>query len=323
MNVAVLGAGALGSLYGAWSADAGHDVVLVGRPPHVDAIREHGLTVLVDRGTPRTVHVRAATTADAADDADVVLVACKAQDTMALLDAHGGSPTAAWSVQNGARQADPLVARYGAAAIGCASMTGATLERPGVVTHTFSGRTYLGTLPTSADAALDAVVVSLGSAADVERREDILGVMWSKAVLAAAAMGTSILLRLPYHHVFVEPGARRVFHRLVVDGAAVASAAGVDLIDLPGPLQAGSLVALSPADALDRLAALGQAMVSRGETGVRVSMLQSLESGRRLEVDAVFGGLIAVADDHRLEVPVLRAVADVAATLDTVIGHEP
>jgi 2-dehydropantoate 2-reductase len=221
-------------------------------------------------------------------------------------------------VQNGVRQADPLVARYGGAAIGCASMVGATLDEPGVVTHTFTGITYLGPLPTSDESAIDAVVRSLGPAVVVEVRPDIADVLWSKAVLAAAAMGLSALLRLPYHHMFVEPGARRVFYAVVIEAATIAQAAGGRLVDLPGPLQAGSLIALSPGDALDRLAEVGRRMVAAGHTSTKVSMLQSLESGRRLEVGPVFGDLLAVADEHGLDVPLVRAVADLVATLDHV-----
>ena len=134
-------------------------------------------------------------------------------------------------------------------------------------------------------------------------------------------MGSSMLLRLPYHHMFTEPGARETFYRIVADAAAVAEAEGAALVDLPGPLQAGSLMSLPRDQALDALADVGAAMVASGQTSVRVSMLQSLDSGRRLEVAAVFGDLIELADRHHLAVPVLRTVADVVATLDDVAGR--
>jgi 2-dehydropantoate 2-reductase len=322
VQVVVLGAGSLGSLYGAWSADAGHDVCLVARPSHVDAVRAAGLEVRELDGRTRRVAVTAVEDASEAPDADVVLLASKAQDGPALLDAYSGSPTAAWSVQNGARQAEPLVERFGAAAIGCSSMVGATLVGPGVVAHTFHGATYLGALPTSSPAGVDAVVRSFGGAGshvEIVVRRDIDSVLWSKAVLATGAMGVSVMLRLPYHHVFVEPGARAAFHAIVSDAAQVAAAAGIALVDLPGPLQAGSLVAMPRDEALGRLESVGRAMVEAGQTSVRVSMLQSLETGRRLEVGAVFGDLVELADEHGLDVPVLRLVSSVVATLDEVM----
>lgn len=321
MRVVVLGAGALGSLYAAWSADIGHDVTIVGRSAHVEAVNRAGLTVRDRSGATRTVAMHGVERAEEAPDADVVLIASKGHDTASLLEAYGGTPSGAWSVQNGARQSEPVVARFGSAAVGCSSMVGATLTSPGVVTHTFEGATYIGSLPDSGPQSLVAVVSSLSADAHVVVRDDIDAVLWSKAVLATGAMGMSILLRLPYHHVFVEPDARACFYDIVADAAQVAAAAGVTLVDLPGPLQAGSLMGAPRAEALERLSELGAQMVEAGQTSVRVSMLQSLESGRRLEVQAVFGDLIALADEHGLEVPVLRAVHHVAVTLDQVAAR--
>jgi 2-dehydropantoate 2-reductase len=318
VRVVVLGAGSLGSLYGAWAAEAGHEVVLVTRTAHAAAIADHGLTVRNRDGVVQTVAVEALDDARAAPDADVVLLACKGHDTARLLEAYGGRAGAAWSVQNGALQSEVLVRRFGSAAIGCASMVGATLAEPGIVHHTFSGRTYLGALPSSAPSALGEVCRSLAAAPDVVERDDIESVLWSKAVLATGAMGVSVLLRVAYHCVFVEPIARGLFYDVVSDAAEVAAAVGVSLTDLPGPLQVGSLMHLAREEALQRLAAVGQAMVAAGETHVRVSMLQSVETGRRLEVDAVFGDLIAVADRHSLAIPMLRAVTRIVEAIDAL-----
>lgn len=324
MKVVVLGAGALGTLYGAWFAEHGHDVVLVGRPAHMAAVAADGLAIRELDGTTRVVRVGTATSPaqDGLADADIVLLASKAQDSAGLLDATDiSAPVAAFSVQNGVGQARPLVDRFGPAAVGAVSMTGATLVGPGVVQHTFVGSTYVGALPTSKPGGPDTIWSALDGVADVVVRDDIADVLWSKAVLAAAAMGASVLLRLPYHHVFVEPGARRLFDAIARDAAAIAEAEGASLLDLPGPLQAGSLMAVTTDEAVARLAAVGDVMVAAGQTSVRVSMLQSLDSGRRLEVDAVFGALIGVADEHHLEVPVLRAIHHVVATLDDVAAR--
>lgn len=321
MRVVVLGAGSLGSLYAAWSADAGHDVCIVARTAHAVAVDRNGLRVREPDGQEQVVRIDAVDDVAEAPDADVVLLASKANDSEALLAGYQGSPTAAWSVQNGVRQADPLNRRFGPAAIGCSSMVGATLIEPGIVAHTFSGATYLGALTASSATAVPSIRDSLAGAAGVVERNDIVSVLWSKAVLAAGAMGMSVVLRLPYHHVFIEPPAREVFYDIIRDAATVALAEGVELVDLPGPLQAASLVGLERSDAVDRLREVGDRMVAAGQTAVRVSMLQSLESSRRLEVKAVFGDLIEIADRHQLDVPVLRAVTGVVTTLDDIVGR--
>lgn len=321
MRIVVLGAGSLGSLYGAWSADEGHDVYLVARPAHAAAVDADGLVVRSVDGSSRTVRMTAIADPAEAPDADVVLLASKAQDSLPLLERYGGEPTAAWSIQNGARQAEPLVTRFGAAAVGCASMVGATLDAPGVVSHTFTGATYVGGLATSSAPALSAVVASCSTDAQIVRCDDIGAVLWSKAVLAVGAMGASVLLRLPYHRVFTDPDARELMYDLVADAASVAVAEGTQLIDLPGPLQAGSLMRLTRPEAIERLRSIGDRMVEAGQTSVRVSMLQSLETGRRLEAQAVFGDIVDVADRHDLAVPLLRATNRVVATLDRVAAE--
>jgi ketopantoate reductase len=251
------------------------------------------------------------------------MVGAKAQDVPALLAAYTGRAGAAFSVQNGARQAEPVVARFGAAAVGCVSMVGGTLDGPGVVSHTFEGVTYLGDLASSAPGTAAAIAAAFPPGTPLDVRPDIVGVLWAKAVLATAVMGTTALTRLAYHHMFVQPGAREVFLDIVTEAASIAAAEGVELIDLPGPMQAGALIRLPRAEALARLAAIGEHMVATGQTNVRVSMLQSIESGRPLEVGAVFRDLVEVADRHSVHVPLLLATTRLLETIDAVNRSGP
>ncbi|MCY3953493.1 MAG: 2-dehydropantoate 2-reductase, partial [bacterium] len=124
MRVVVLGAGALGSVYGAWLADAGADVMLVARRPHAEAVRRDGLEIRSYDAGSTIHHVDATDDPAAAGDADLVLVAAKSFDVPALLAAYGGRCSMAFSVQNGVDQALPLVERFGPAAVEGVSMVG-------------------------------------------------------------------------------------------------------------------------------------------------------------------------------------------------------
>ena len=144
--VTVLGAGALGSVYAAWAAEAGNDVTIVCRTDHARAVERAGLTVVSADGRSRVVRMRATDDARTIPRSDLVCLASKAPATDELLDglpAHG-EVRGAFSIQNGARQAEPLVARFGARGLACVSMVGGTLVEPGVVAHTLEGVTYLG-----------------------------------------------------------------------------------------------------------------------------------------------------------------------------------
>ena len=302
-NVVVLGAGALGSVYGAWFAEAGAEVTLVARPAHADAVNQHGLRI--DDRPP--VAVRAITDPADAGDCDILLLASKAFDNDELLSGYRGSAEAAFSVQNGVRQAEPLAARFGAAAVGCVSLVGGTLGQPGHASHSFDGPTLLGDLPTSQPGTAAAIAQALPGR-KLEVHDDIAPALWSKGVLAAAAMGVVGLTRSVYHRVFLMPECRDVFYDLACEGAAIAAAEGVELIDGHGPFQVRALTQEDRAEAHQRLQAVGERMEAAGETEVRVSILQSIDRGRPFEVQAVFTDLVEIADAHGLEVPALRTV---------------
>lgn len=307
-TVVVLGAGALGSVYGAWYAEAGAEVTLVARPAHADEVNRGGLRI--DDRPPAVV--RAITDPGEAGDCDILLLASKAFDNAELLGGYRGSARAAFSVQNGVRQAEPLVARFGAAAVGCVSLVGGTLGEPGRAFHSFDGPTLLGDLSTTTPGTAAAIAQALPGRKQ-EVHDDISPALWSKGVLAAAAMGVVGLTRLVYHRIFLMAETRDVFYDLACEGASIAAAEGVELIDGHGPFQIRALTQEGRAEAHLRLAAVGERMEAAGETEVRVSILQSIDRGRPFEVQAVFGDLVAIADGHGLEVPTLRAVTRLLA----------
>ena len=91
-TVVVLGAGALGSVYGAWFAEAGAEVTLVARPAHAAAVNRGGLRI--DDRPP--IEVKAVSDPASAGDCDVLLLASKAFDNSELLDRYKGTAQAAF-----------------------------------------------------------------------------------------------------------------------------------------------------------------------------------------------------------------------------------
>jgi 2-dehydropantoate 2-reductase len=326
-TVTVLGAGALGSVYAAWAAEAGNDVTIVCRTEHARAVERAGLTVISADGSSRVVRMRATDRPGDVPASDLVCLASKAPATAELLDGLPGHDgvRGAFSIQNGARQAEPLVARFGPRGVACVSMVGGTLVEPGVVAHTLEGATYLGPAH-GVDRARGTTVAGEIAATfgmpGAELREDIVSVQWSKAVLAVAAMGLTALTRMDYHRVFELPGARSAFLDLAHEAASIAAAEGIPLVDLPGPLRAAHLVSLPRDEALESLAAIGATLRSTGQTAIRVSMLQSIERRRPTEVGAIFTDLVELGDRHGLPLPRLRLVAGVLESVDADIRAE-
>lgn len=320
MRVVVLGAGALGSVYGAWLAETGADVMLVARRPHAEAIRANGLEIRSYEAGTKTYRVDATDDPAAAGDADLVLVAAKSFDVPGLLASYTGRCSMAFSVQNGVDQALPLVERFGPAAVEGISMVGGTLVGPGVAEHSFGGATYVGDIARTAPGTAARVAAILPER--ITERADIASVQWTKATLAVAAMGVVALTRSIYHRMFVTPALREAFLDLMCEAALVARSEGVPLIDLPGPMRVQTFTTLPRDQALDVLREFGEHLVATGQTDVKVSALQSIERGRPLEVDAVFAPFARRAAERGLDVPLLAGVTRMMFGIDAAIRED-
>ena len=316
-SAVVLGAGALGSIYGAALARSGCSVTLLAREPHAAAISRSGLRVQLRDGTSESVMLDATSEPRDLPPAELVLVTAKAFDVPSLVQSVHWQPRVVASVQNGAGKDEPLLEQFGSAVVGCVSMVGGTLASPGVVDHTLDGVTYLGPLPSTTD-GVDVELVRLldEGGLKAELREDIESVAWSKVVLAVAGMGVVALTRLRYHRVLLNEEVASLFYDLLLEGASVAAAEEVELVDLPGPLQIRSLATANRADAVARLRSVGEALVEAGETEIRLSVLQGIESGRRTEVEAVQGDVLSRAHHHGIDVPVLETVTRIMRGID-------
>ena len=226
----------------------------------------------------------------------------------------------AFSVQNGVDQAVPLLERFGSAAVEAVSMVGGTLVGPGVAAYTFAGATYVGDVADTAPGTAARIAAALPDR--ITERADIASVLWTKASLAAAAMGVVALTRSIYHRMFITPALREVFLDLLCEVALVAHSEGVQLIDLPGPMRVHTFTTLPREQALDVLREFGEQLVATGQTQVKVSALQSIERGRPLEVDAVYAPLVRRAAERGLQVPLLAGVTRMMFGIDAAIRED-
>src|ERR1700744_3739131 len=81
LKIAVVGAGAVGCYYGGMLARAGYDVTMIGRPAHIDAMRQRGLVLETETFT-ETLHVEATTDSNGVSDAGLILFCVKSNDTV-------------------------------------------------------------------------------------------------------------------------------------------------------------------------------------------------------------------------------------------------
>src|SRR2546425_9259217 len=180
MEVAVYGAGAIGSLVGARLHEAGARVHLIGRQEHVDAIRANGLLV---KGPNEARLVRLPATTTLADSADMILLTVKSQDvTSACRDIAGlHSSATVVTMQNGVRSDGEAAGILGRdRVVGCVLNISATFLAPGVVEQNTSALLQVGAPFPESATRVDAVLTLLSLAIRTEHVPDIARARWTK-----------------------------------------------------------------------------------------------------------------------------------------------
>ena len=288
MRIAVLGAGAIGSAVGALLARGGQDVTLVGRPGHVQAIRDRGLRVDGSLGS-FTVDVPASESLDFPPD--LALLAVKTQDVEAAVRAHRdllrGVPLV--TLQNGIRS-DAIVAGLLPAdgLLSAVVMVTATYLSPGQVSVVDRGHLVLGRPGGPRDALVTKVASVLNSAVPTSVSDNILGAHWLKLLMnlnnAIPAM-TDLSLREVTRDAFL----RRLAVGLMREGLAVADRSDVVLAPLDG-VSVGTvrLLARLPWPLAARIFAARAGSLGNGMP-ILGSTLQSLRRGRPTEIDYLNG----------------------------------
>jgi 2-dehydropantoate 2-reductase len=310
MKVAIFGAGAIGGFLAVKLKQSGADVSVVARGPHLAAIRARGLT-LNSEGATAKVQLPCTDKADELGPQDYVVVTLKANampgaaseiaklmgpDT-ALVTGINGIPywyfygfEGPWrdrvveSVDPGGKLWRALPPRQ---AIGCIVYPAAEVVEPGIIEHTYGNRFSLGEPDGSKSArveALSQMLVKAGLKAPVRTgiRDEIWVKLWGNlAFNPLSALTSSTLDRLAF-----EPDLRAVARRMMEEASTVADALGVRF-----PVS------------------IEKRIDGAGEVGAhKTSMLQDLERGRPMEIDALLGAVVELAALTDKPVPLCEAV---------------
>jgi len=280
-SIAVVGAGAVGSYYGAMLARAGHRVTLIGRAPHVAAIERSGLQ-LHRGGKVESIRLGASTELSAVRDADLVLFCVKSTDTESVgrdIAPHVKAGALVLSLQNGVDNAPTLARLVRGTVVPTVVYVATAVPEPGAVKHNGRGELVIGPLDAAQanDAALQQqlqAAVALFATADVPVKisPDVMAELWSKLLLNCAYNAISGLAQLPYGVMAAVPDVVELQRAVVREVVAVAKADGVTL-DLDVSLQA-----------MERLAATMPNQHS--------STAQDMARGKRSEIDHLNGTVV-------------------------------
>jgi 2-dehydropantoate 2-reductase len=304
-KVVIVGAGAMGSLFGGLLAEGGLDVTLVDVwREHADAVNRDGLAI-VGHGGDRTVRIKATTDPRGIAAADVVLFQCKAfaNDDAARSVRHlvAGS-TAVISFQNGLGHEETLGRILGAEHV-LAGLTaqGATVVRAGVIRNFGDLPTYIGEptggLSERAVAIADAFTrhgLPTVASADIRKQK------WQKLLGNAALGAASAATDMTSADMVAIPELRAAILRALDETAEVARACGVAL----GETETRAI--------FDKLTAF-----DGGGTGAsKSSMATDIAMKRRTEIDTIHGAVARLGREKGVPTPTLDAMIAIVKGLE-------
>jgi 2-dehydropantoate 2-reductase len=300
MKVAVMGAGAVGCFYGALLHKAGHEVVLIGRPALVEAVRAQGLR-LQAQGTEELLPLRADSSAQAVQGADLVLFCVKSGDTEsagAAIKPFLAAHCAVLCMQNGADNAERLTRGLQRQAIAVAVYVAVGMTVPGHVIHYGRNELVLGASPHSE--SLARMFNAAGIRTTVTER--VLDTLWTKLTINCAWNPLSALTQLPYGELAQRPGIIETMRAVVTECQAVAEAAGMRL----------------PESIWDDTFRIGLTM-----PGQRSSTAHDVARGRQSEIDFINGYVVREGERLGVPTPVNRLLHSLVKVKDAAAPQHP
>jgi len=296
-HIAVVGAGAVGSFFGAMLARAGHQVTLIGRSAHVKAIESHGLQLeLAHAAGVETVRLHASTDLTALRQADLVLFCVKSTDTVAVahsMAAHLAPDAIIMSLQNGVENVALIASALTNPVIPTVVYVATEITAPGCVKHHGRGELLIGSMRACRLGNAPEVfshIADLFASAQVPVRisQHVMTDLWSKLLINCVLNAISGLTQTSYGQLAGVDGIQTTQSALVREVLAVALADGI---------------ALDEATAMQAVAHISNTMA-----GQKSSTAQDMARHKISEIDHLNGFVVRRGQALGVPTPVNQAM---------------
>jgi 2-dehydropantoate 2-reductase len=293
VKIAIIGAGAMGSLFGGRLALAGEEVWLLDVwEEHVRTINEKGLSIASPAGDI-VARPKATTRPGDIGTAELVIVFVKSTATAKAAETAAallGPDSAVLTLQNGYGNAETIAAAVGAdRVIAGTTAQGATLLGPGRIMHGGSGETHIGELGGGLTERLQKIATCLTRAGITTIADDnVASLIWGKLIVNVGINALTGITGLRNGELADHEETRQVLALAVEEAVKVADAAGVKL---PYDTPVEKVLAVAVATAQNRS-----------------SMLQDLSGGRMTEIEAINGALVREGERYGVATPVNRVL---------------
>ena len=284
MNIVILGAGAIGSLFGALLSKK-NNVILVGRNPHITAIRKKGLDIKgktqLNVKIPSEDSINKVTFLP-----DILILTVKSYDTDSAINQAKSiihDDTAVLSLQNGLGNIDKIekvVDRR--QVIAGVTTNGAFFSEPGVVKHTGKGQTILGELNGQKTKRMESIVDAFNEAGiETIASGDILREIWIKTIVNSSINPMTTFSSCKNGYLLENPILEKIVERTCRESTNIANAYGINL-------------------SYENMIKKTKEVI-RNTSDNYSSMLQSFKKGKKTEIDSINGKLADVGKKHDID----------------------
>ncbi len=308
MKIAIIGAGAIGSVIAAYLSKTGQNVVVIGRPDQAEAIQKNGLQIKGVRGNE---NFKVRTLTQLQEPCDLAIFSVKTQDiekAFAENESFLETPYVL-TTQNGV-QADNILSSHfdREKIISSIVMFGATYIRPGEVTFNFEGDWILGKPFLPNDPFVQELARVLGQAFKIHVTDDMTGMKWLKLFInfnncIPALVGRSM------QETFTDLDLCRLSIMLLKEGLGITQKAGIQLVSLP-QFPSERILGLSAMPVEQGSMIIQKTLTGLSKEPLYGSILQSILRKKMSEIDFINGEVTSLASNMGTQAPLNRKVVD-------------
>lgn len=291
MKIAIVGAGAMGCLYGAKLSEVpSNEVYLIDVwKEHIDAVNENGLTMEENGELLHYNNLKGTSDAGQAGPCDLAVVFVKSTQTSAAVKENKavfGPDTIALTLQNGLGNIDLIRAEIGDGnVIAGTTAHGATMLGPGRMRHAGSGKTIIGELDGSRSERLEKVAQVFRTAGlATELSDNVLGLVWDKLMVNVGINALTGITRLQNGELLNYPEIEELLEAAVTEAHHIAKAKDIKL-GCEDPVSHTK-------------------DVCRATAANRSSMLQDILNQKQTEIDMINGAIVRECKAAGIAAPV-------------------
>ena len=318
MKIAVIGAGAIGSIIGALLFKSGEGVTLIGRKAHVEAINRNGL-ILEGESGKTTIQVKAAENLDFKPD--LVLLTVKAQDVVSSVRKVQTllSNTRVVTMQNGVRSDDEVAGLLGKDnVISVVVLFNGEFLEPGKASYSkaLSKTALLIGEPFGVSAnPLESLSALFNEAVPTEISEDIRGAHWTK-LLQNLNNAVPAATGLPVQEVNQYPQIRELNIKLMIEGLEVVKKTGIKTAPIPG-FSLSLIETMAKMPLAESSSMMKSIIESLGKRPILGSTLQSIKRGKITEIDYLNGEIVNLGKKRRIPTPANSLIVELVHQVET------